>query len=39
MAQQLYFSRDTRMFIQFRNVADNTEAAAITNTLALLTYL
>ena len=28
MAQQLYFSRDTRMFIQFRNPADNTEAAA-----------
>lgn len=27
MAQQLYFSRDTRMFIQFRNPADNTEAA------------
>jgi hypothetical protein len=28
MAQQLYFSRDTRMFVQFRNPADNTEAAA-----------
>lgn len=28
MAQQLYFSRDTRMFIQFRDPADNTEAAA-----------
>ena len=28
MAQQLYFSRDTRMFIQFRNPADNTETAA-----------
>lgn len=28
MAEQLYFSRDTRMFIQFRNPADNTEAAA-----------
>lgn len=27
MAQQLYFSRDTRMFIQFRNPADNTETA------------
>ena len=27
MAQQLYFSRDTRMFVQFRNPADNTEAA------------
>ncbi len=26
MAQQLYFSRDTRMFVQFRNPADNTEA-------------
>ncbi len=25
MAQQLYFSRDTRMFIQFRNTTDNTE--------------
>ena len=28
MAQQLYFSRDTRMFVQFRNPADNTETAA-----------
>ena len=28
MAQQLYFSRDTRMFIQFRNGTDNSEAAA-----------
>ena len=28
MAQQLYFSRDTRMFIQFRPTATNTEAAA-----------
>ena len=28
MAQQLYFSRDTRMFVQFRNTTDNTEAAA-----------
>ncbi len=28
MAEQLYFSRDTRMFLQFRNPADNTEAAA-----------
>ena len=28
MAQQLYFSRDTRMFIQFRPPATNTEAAA-----------
>jgi hypothetical protein len=28
MAQQLYFSRDTRMFIQFRSTTDNTEAAA-----------
>jgi len=27
MAQQLYFSRDTRMFVQFRNPADNTETA------------
>ena len=27
MAQQLYFSRDTRMFIQFRNPADNTETS------------
>ena len=27
MAQQLYFSRDTRMFIQFRNTTDNTEDA------------
>ena len=27
MAQQLYFSRDTRMFVQFRNPADNTESA------------
>ena len=25
MAQQLYFSRDTRMFVQFRNTTDNTE--------------
>jgi len=25
MAQQLYFSRDTRMFIQFRNTTENTE--------------
>lgn len=28
MAEQLYFSRDTRMFIQFRNTTDNTETAA-----------
>ena len=28
MAQQLYFSRDTRLFIQFRAPADNTETAA-----------
>jgi len=28
MAQQLYFSRDTRMFVQFRNTTDNSEAAA-----------
>ena len=28
MAQQLYFSRDTRMFIQFRNTTENTESAA-----------
>ena len=28
MAEQLYFSRDTRMFVQFRNTTDNTEAAA-----------
>ena len=28
MAQQLYFSRDTRMFVQFRNTTDNTEDAA-----------
>ena len=28
MAEQLYFSRDTRMFVQFRNPADNTETAA-----------
>ena len=28
MAEQLYFSRDTRMFIQFRNTTDNTENAA-----------
>lgn len=28
MAQQLYFSRDTRMFVQFRNTTDNTETAA-----------
>ena len=28
MAQQLYFSRDTRMFVQFRNTTTNTEAAA-----------
>jgi hypothetical protein len=28
MAQQLYFSRDTRMFVQFRNTTDNTELAA-----------
>ena len=28
MAQQLYFSRDTRMFVQFRNTTDNTENAA-----------
>ena len=28
MAQQLYFSRDTRMFVQFRNTTSNTEAAA-----------
>jgi hypothetical protein len=26
MAQQLYFSRDTRMFVQFRNTTTNTEA-------------
>jgi hypothetical protein len=28
MAQQLYFSRDTRMFIQFRNTTVNTELPA-----------
>jgi hypothetical protein len=28
MAQQLYFSRDTRMFVQFRNTTDSTETAA-----------
>jgi hypothetical protein len=28
MAQQLYFSRDTRMFIQFRNTTDNSELPA-----------
>lgn len=28
MAQQLYFSRDTRMFVQFRNSAVNTETPA-----------
>ena len=28
MAEQLYFSRDTRMFIQFRNTTENTETAA-----------
>ena len=28
MAQQLFFSRDTRMFIQFRNTTDNSELAA-----------
>ncbi len=28
MAQQLYFSRDTRMFVQFRDGTDNSEAAA-----------
>jgi hypothetical protein len=28
MAQQLYFSRDTRMFVQFRNTTDSTENAA-----------
>ena len=28
MAQELYFSRDTRMFIQFSSTTDNTEAAA-----------
>ena len=28
MAEQLYFSRDTRMFLQFRNTTDNTELAA-----------
>lgn len=27
MAQQLYFSRDTRMFLQFRNTTDNTETS------------
>ena len=27
MAEQLYFSRDTRMFLQFRNTTDNTESA------------
>jgi len=26
MAQQLYFSRDTRMFVQFRNTTENTES-------------
>tara|TARA_R110002073_G_scaffold2360_2_gene15990 strand:- start:14751 stop:16439 length:1689 start_codon:yes stop_codon:yes gene_type:complete len=35
MAQQLYFSRDTRMFVQFRNPADNTEAAVKLGTGAL----
>ena len=28
MAQQLYFSRDTRMFVQFRNTTENTESPA-----------
>jgi len=28
MAQQLYFSRDTRMFVQFRTTTENTELAA-----------
>ena len=28
MADQLYFSRDTRFFVQFRATADNTEDAA-----------
>ena len=28
MAQQLYFSRDTRMFVQFRDTTTNTEADA-----------
>ena len=28
MAEQLYFSRDTRMFIQFRNTTDETQNAA-----------
>jgi len=28
MAEQLYFSRDTRLIIQFRNTTDNTETAA-----------
>jgi hypothetical protein len=28
MAQQLYFSRDTRMFIQFRNTTENSELPA-----------
>ena len=27
MAEQLYFSRDTRCFVQFRNTTDNTETA------------
>ncbi len=28
MAEQLYFSRDTRMFVQFRNSGDNDETTA-----------
>ena len=28
MAEQLYFSRDTRMIVQFRNTTENTETAA-----------
>jgi len=28
MAEQLYFSRDTRLIVQFRNTTDNTETAA-----------
>ena len=28
MAEQLYFSRDTRLIIQFRNTTDNTETGA-----------
>ena len=28
MAEQLYFSRDTRLIAQFRNTTDNPETAA-----------